>query len=81
MSTTLRAAQRSLRGGDPLDLCHVTDLMQEGIDASVVEQDSEREELSGFHVIDERDFGKAYSENEAFQQALTYRDAAERLRS
>lgn len=63
MSTTLRSAQRTLRRGDPLSLDQVTSLMEEGIDASVVEQDSEREDLSGFHVIDERDFAKDYSED------------------
>jgi len=57
---SLRTVRSQIRRGDPLDLTQVTDMLQGGVDASVVEQGFEREELSGFHVIDERDFAASH---------------------
>lgn len=47
MSNTLTEAERRLRWGIPLRLDQVTDLMQEGVDASVVESRIEQEQEGG----------------------------------
>lgn len=46
MSELLKECERRLRGGVPLRLDQITGLMEEGIDASMVEQDI-AEELDG----------------------------------
>lgn len=73
MMGTLQNAKATLRRGDPLPLDHVTDLMQRGVDVHALEQDCEREELPGSHIIDERDFTGDYSEDRDFQQPLMKR--------
>ncbi|OQW34837.1 MAG: hypothetical protein A4E20_01285 [Nitrospira sp. SG-bin2] len=54
MSEALVQAERRLRHGVPLRLDQVTDLMQEGVDARMVQQNIEREE-SPFNWADPDD--------------------------